>query len=192
MVNFLSIYVYIEILLHSTLTNQSWMAIPLGVCLKVFSIYLFHFYWHWHIFASSAWFIGFCPTKLQLTQLLSVSLICCPSLYGATYSYTMFFIWLFLVRPYIVLRSATPCLWFLSGLLIDCFKTIKYFRFQICPQNHCIFSFRLFFSKESKIDCISVCLRRGYWILSQLQRYARNHKSMLAYNNHSLYTSDNK
>ena len=58
-----------------------------------------------------------------------------------------------------------------SGLLIDCFKTIEYFRFRFCSQNHCILSFQLFFfSEESKIDCISDCLRRGYWILSQLQR----------------------
>ena len=46
-----------------------------------------------------------------------------------------------------------------AGLLIDCFKTIEYFRFRFCPLNHCIFTFRLFFSKESKIACISDCLR---------------------------------
>ena len=33
----------------------------------------------------------------------------CPSLYGATFSDAMFSIRLFLVRPYMVLRAATPC-----------------------------------------------------------------------------------
>ena len=48
-----------------------------------------------------------------------------------------------------------------AGLLIDCFKTIEYFRFRFWSQNHCLFFFRFFFSKESKIYCISDCLRKG-------------------------------
>ena len=42
-------------------------------------------------------------------------------------------------------------LWSKAGLLIDCFKTIEYFRFRFCFQNHCIFSFRLLFQKNLKL-----------------------------------------
>ena len=38
-----------------------------------------------------------------------------------------------------------------AGLLIDCFQTIEYFRFWFCSQNHCIFSFRLFFFKTIRL-----------------------------------------
>ena len=39
-----------------------------------------------------------------------------------------------------------------SGLLIDCFKTIEYLDFNFGPKT---------ISKESKIYCISDCLRKG-------------------------------
>ena len=48
-----------------------------------------------------------------------------------------------------------PC----PGLLIDCFKTIEYFRFRFWSQNHCLFFF------DSKIYCISDCLRKGRIIM---------------------------
>ena len=48
---------------------------------------------------------------------------------------------------------------FYSGLLIDCFETIEYFRFRFLVHNRCLFFSRFFFSKESEINCISDCLQ---------------------------------
>mgnify|MGYP001796597148 CR=1 FL=1 len=48
-----------------------------------------------------------------------------------------------------------------TGSLIDCFNTIEYFRFRFWSQKHCLFFLRFFFAKESKIYCISDCLRKG-------------------------------
>ena len=53
-------------------------------------------------------------------------------------------------------------MYLVAGLLIDCFKIIEYFRFLFWSQNHCLFFFRFFFSKESKIYCIFDCLRKGH------------------------------
>ena len=59
-----------------------------------------------------------------------------------------------------------------AGLLLDCFKTIEYFKFRFWSQNNFLFFFQFFISKESKIYCISDCLRKGRnsaksdWLLS--------------------------
>ena len=57
-----------------------------------------------------------------------------------------------------------------TGLLIDCFKTIEYFQFRFCSQNHCLFFIDSFFSKESKIYCISDCLQKRTGLASSDQK----------------------
>ena len=49
----------------------------------------------------------------------------------------------------------------LSGLLIDCFKTIEYFRFRFWSQNHCLFFFDSFFQKNLKSIEFPIVCKKG-------------------------------
>ena len=54
-----------------------------------------------------------------------------------------------------------------SGLLIDCFNTIEYFRFQFCSQNHCLFFFDYFFQKNRKSIAFAIVCENGVILRNQ-------------------------
>ena len=48
-----------------------------------------------------------------------------------------------------------------ARLLIDCFKTIEYFRFQFWSQNHCLFLFNSFFQKNLESIAFPIVCEKG-------------------------------